>query len=118
MTIAKFNFNKLQQVFLDWISVHKQALMVLALLFLTLKLVASAPYLNLVLDDYFVFATTIFLAIFFINIKLSKLIIIIIILFIISFIFWSLGRFEEAETVTNYIYPILLSGVLKKIINL
>mgnify|MGYP001606397428 CR=1 FL=1 len=116
MKFEKFNFTNLEKIekkLVFWIF-RKRHRIVLFIFFLLLLFTAYyIPYLNLFINSYLILSVLLLLALFILDIDSKPFFIIGLTLFFLTFVLWSVNQIEEAETLAEYIYLILLSGSIK-----
>ncbi len=108
---------KIERYLARWFYVKRYRLVAFSFVVLLLLSTFFVPYLNLIVTSYFLILIALVLAPFVLDIDPKIFFVTGITLFFLTFIVWSLGRAEEAESIANYIYIILLSGSLKALLS-
>ncbi|OGE16948.1 hypothetical protein A3F00_02910 [Candidatus Daviesbacteria bacterium RIFCSPHIGHO2_12_FULL_37_11] len=93
-----------------WIRRYKTPIFILAVLLLIL--ISKAPYINLFFNSYLIIFISAILAPLILDIEYKPLFTFSIILFTLALVLWFYDR-DSAEAITNYIFIILFSGVIK-----
>lgn len=117
-TDINFNFQVYTSRIKDWYDSNNIVIKLLIVLAIGLKLLSVAPYFNLFLNNHFVIFLVIFFSVLSLQINAFRLILFTLLLFIPVLGFLILGRFEEAELISDYIYVLLLSSTIKGIAQL
>lgn len=111
--LESLNVEKIEKGLAVWV-IRKRHRIVLFIFVVSLLITTFfIPYLNLLVNSYVIFSTSLLLAPFILDLDPKLFIITGIFFFFLAFFLWSVNQIEEAETLTEYIYIILLSGSLK-----
>ncbi|TSC90507.1 MAG: hypothetical protein G01um10145_179 [Microgenomates group bacterium Gr01-1014_5] len=108
---------KVEKYLARWIYTKRYRLITFSFIILLLLSSFFVPYLNLIVTSYLLIFLAFVLAPFVLDIDAKIFIVTGITLFFLTFIVWSLGQTEEAESIANYVYIILLSGSLKALLS-
>lgn len=116
MGIKKFTFANVESVekrLFQWVSPRRYRLVFL--LFVISMVVAAdfVPYVNLFLNSYVVVLISVLLVPFVLDLDSKIFFALGTSCFFLVVILWFIGQTEEAETLTEYIFIILLSGSVK-----
>ena len=83
-----------------------------------LKVLSGLPYINSILGNFMISVFAIFLSVLLLGIKEKTLILWTLVLFLPAMALLLLGRTELAEIFANFIYILLLSTVIRGVLNL
>lgn len=114
---SKTNFSLAENVgetVLTWILTRKYRLVFFGIVVSLLVAVSHAPYINLLFDSYLIILISTILSPFILNIGARPFFIVSLVLFAVTVIVWFVN-WEEAEIITDYIFIILLSGILREL---
>ncbi len=114
-TLRKTNFAFVENVersILIWLRVRKYRLSFFIFVVAILFTFSHAPYINLFLNSYLIILISVILAPFILDIDARPFFVIALALFIVTFFMWFFDK-NGAETLGEYIFIILLSGVLR-----
>lgn len=111
------SLDKLEKDLGQWLFLRRYRLIVLVVVLSGLVTASKLPYLNVFVSSYLIIFISLVIIPFILKIRAKVLIAIGISLFFVVFIYWIFGRADEAEKLTEYIYIILLSGVLKSFLS-
>lgn len=115
--IRKVNFNLIkyiEKVIADWVWLRRYRIPIFILAVILLVVFSKAPYINLFFNTYLIIFMSVILAPIILDIDDKPLFALAIVLFILTLILWFSDR-DGAEAMTNYIYVVLFSGVIKTI---
>lgn len=100
-----------------WIKDRRYKIVTFLVLMSLIIVLSMAPYLNLFIESELVIYFILVLAILVFNISLNKIILVSLLLFFISMVFFLLRDLDTAELIVNYIYGIFLVGIILKILD-
>lgn len=103
---------KQEKAFRQWTYVRKYRIPLFVLLVALLYAFSNAPYMNLFLNAYFIILICVILSPFILKIDARFFILAAISLFLYAFIIWFTDQ-DRAEMIGNYIFILLLTGVMK-----
>ena len=115
MVFKKINLDStkdIEEAILRWIWIRRYRMPLFILAVLLLIGFSNAPYVNLFLNSYLIIFVSAILAPFILDIDDRLLFKAVIVLFTVAFIMWFTDR-NSSEAITNYIFIILFSGVVK-----
>lgn len=113
--VGKTNYRiveKVEIVILKWIQVRRHKLPFFIFIVGLLILLSHAPYINLFFSSYLVILASVVLVPFVLDIDTKPFFVISICLFILTLVAWFADR-DGAETIAEYIFVTLLSGILR-----
>lgn len=114
---GKISFSLAESVgepILTWILARKYRLVFFSMVVGFLVVLSHAPYINLLFDSYLVILASAVLSPFILSIDARPFFIVSLVLFVVTVIVWFV-HWEEAEVIADYIFIILLSGVLREL---
>lgn len=112
---GKINFRiveKVEVTILKWIQVQRYKLPFFIFIVGSLILLSHAPYINLFFNSYLVILASVVLASFVLDIDAKPFFTASMYLFIFTLVAWFIDR-DNAEMIAEYIFIILLSGMLQ-----
>lgn len=98
-----------------WIKDRRYKIVTFLVLMSATIFLSMAPYINLFVETELVVYFIMVLAIIVFNISLNRIILVSLLLFFISMVFFLLRDLDTAELIVNYIYGIFLVGIVLKI---
>lgn len=112
---GKVNFEIVERVevsILRWVQVRRYRLPFLIFVVGSLMFLSHAPYINLFFGSYLVILTSVVLTPFILDISAKPFFITFVYLFIFTLVAWFVDK-DGAEMIAEYIFIILLSGILR-----
>lgn len=102
------------KIVLTWILARKYRLVFFSVVVGFLVALSQAPYANLLFDSYLIILVSTVLSPYILSIDARPFFIVSLALFAVTAIVWFVN-WEEAEIITDYVFIILLSGVLREL---
>lgn len=110
--ISSNSIKEVEKLILEWIWIRRYRIPLAILAVLVLVAFSNAPYVNLFFNSYLIIFVSAILASFILDISDGLLFKAVMVFLIVAIILWFHDR-DSAETITNYIFIILFSAVLK-----
>ena len=108
----KIDIKDVERNVLGWLEYRKYKLPLFIFTLFMLWILSRAPYINLFFTSYFFILTTVVLAPFILNIDARLFFVSSVVLLLVAFFAWLIDR-DTAEKLAEYIFIILLSGILR-----
>ncbi len=111
--LIKLSTEKLGKNFSNWILSRKYRLILFILVLAVLRASDTVPYVNLIVNPYLIVLIAVVLCPLILDIDPKPLFIIGTMGFLLAALLWFMGQIDEAETLGEYVFIVLISGTLK-----
>ena len=108
----KIDIKDVERNVLGWLEYRKYKLPLFIFTLFMLWILSRAPYINLFFTSYFFILAAVVLAPFILNIDARLFFVSSVVLLLVAFFAWLIDR-DTAEKLAEYIFIILLSGILR-----